>query len=269
MGPNGLGFILSIVLVVIMAIWTAPDEPLQYLDAHGAFVVVLGTACIGLIAIPWNDVKKFFAMVRVVSRKEVDDRIDIVNLFVDMASKARSDISQLGQYAQKVSDPFLADAIILLTQGLDAGSMLKIMGRRVEVQKEREVSQAKMFKNLGKYPPACGLMGTVMGMIALLGTLGQEGAAEKIGPAMSVALAATLYGVMVANLLILPVADNLMSRTQKSIAKREMIVEGILLLKQKTNPVMVREMLISHLPPAMRETITGGGSGAGKARAAA
>jgi chemotaxis protein MotA len=248
-------------MMVIMAVWTSPDEPLQYLDAHGAFVVVCGTACIAIISIPWHDVRKFFALVRVVARREVDDRPDIVNIFVEMAAKARSDVGQLAQYAQKVSDPFLADAIVLLTQGLDADAMLRIMRRRLEVQKERENSQAKMFKNLGKYPPACGLMGTVMGMIALLGTLGKEGAAEKIGPAMAVALAATLYGVVVANLLILPVADNLIARTQKSVAKREMIVEGILLLKQKTNPVMVREMLLSHLPPALRDQISGGNAG--------
>ncbi|TWW10732.1 flagellar motor stator protein, partial [Planctomyces bekefii] len=168
-----------------------------------------------------------------------------------------------------VKEPFFRDAVILLSQGFEAEAMLKILRRRLEVQKERETAQAMMFKNLGKYPPACGLMGTVFGMIALLGQLGQEGAAESIGPSMSVALAATLYGVILANVIILPVGDNLLARSQKSIAKREMIVEGILLLKQKTNPVMVREMLLSHLPPALRDGISGGGGSKGGAQASA
>jgi chemotaxis protein MotA len=259
MSSNGIGFILAAVILVVMAYWTAPDKPTQYLDAHGGFVVIMGTMVIAVISIPAAEVKKFFAMIRVVARKEVDDRVEIINMFVEMAAKARSDVGQLSQYVDRIPDPFFRDAIQLLTQGLDADALVRILRRRLEVQKERENAHAAMFKNLGKYPPACGLMGTVMGMIALLGTLGQEGAGEKIGPAMSVALAATLYGVIVANLLVLPVADNLLSRTQKSIAKREMIVEGILLLRQKTNPVMVREMLFSHVPPALRDSMNEGG----------
>ena len=259
MGSNGFGFISAILVLVVMAIWTNPDEPMSYLDAHGAFVVIIGTAVIAIQSVPFSDVRKFFTLVKVVTKKERDDRVEVVSLFVEMAAQARSDLQSVAGFSDKTSDPFLKDAILLVAQGLDAKSLVKILRRRLEVQKERENGQAMMFKNLGKYPPACGLMGTVMGMIALLASLGQEGAAAKIGPSMSVALAATLYGVIVANLLILPVADNLMTRTQKSIAKREMIVEGILLLQQKTNPVMVREMLLSHLPPALRQSIQSGG----------
>jgi chemotaxis protein MotA len=269
MSPNGIGFIMSVVFLVIMAFWSSPENPLRYVDPHGGYTVVFGTTLITIISVPWSDAKRFFSMIKVVAKKEFDDRIEVVNLFVEMAAKARTDMTQLTQYTDKIKDPFFKDAVILLTQGLEADSLLRILRRRLEVQKERENAQAMMFKNLGKYPPACGLMGTVFGMIALLGSLGQEGASEKIGPSMSVALAATLYGVIVANLIILPVADNLLSRTQKSIAKREMIVEGILLLKQKMNPVMVREMLLSHLPPIMREQVLGGGGSSGRAPAAA
>lgn len=269
MGPNGVGFISAVILLVIMAVWTNPNDPMAYVDAHGFFIVFIGTGVIALTSVPFAEVKKFFTLIKVVAKKENDDRSQIVQLFIEMASQARSDISQLRQYKERTSDFFLKDAIGLVTQGLDAKSLVKILRRRLEVQKERENAQAQMFKNLGKYPPAAGLMGTVMGMIALLGTLGQEGAAGQIGPAMAVALAATLYGVILANIIILPVADNLMSRTQKSIAKREMIVEGVLLLQQKTNPVMMREMLLSHLPPAMRTQFEQGGGGSKAGNSAA
>lgn len=269
MSTNGIGFILSIVIVVIMAVWTSPDKPMQYVSSHGAFIVILGTAAIAAISVPIAELKRFFAMVKVVAKKELEDRIEIVNTFVEMAAKVRADVSQIGAFADQVKEPFFRDAIVLLSQGFDADSMVRILRRRLEVQKERENAHAMMFKNLGKYPPACGLLGTVMGMIALLGSLGQEGAAESIGPSMSVALAATLYGVILANMVVLPVADNLLARTAKSIAKREMIVEGILLLKQKTNPVMVREMLLSHLPPALREQVQSGGGSKGVSASAA
>lgn len=70
---------------------------------------------------------------------------------------------------------------------------------------------------------------------------------------MSVALAATLYGVILANLVILPTGDNLMFRTKQSIAKREMIIEGIVLIKEKTSPILLREILLSHIAAGQRK----------------
>lgn len=262
MSTNGVGFVLSIVFLIGMAYWTNPNNPGKYADAHGAVVVIFGTAIIAVISVPWRELKGFFQMIRAVMKTESDNDVQIISTFVQMAEKARSDISNLKQFVGQSGDPFLNDAIELLIEGFDTESIVKILRRRVEVQKERENSHATMFKNLGKYPPACGLMGTVMGMIALLGTLGQEGAGSMIGPSMSVALAATLYGVVVANMVILPVADNLLFRTTKSVARRELIIEGVLLIKQKKTPVMVRELLASHVSPSKRAELKGGAKAA-------
>jgi chemotaxis protein MotA len=268
MSSNGIGFISAILMLVIMAFWTGHGDAGQFADLHGFFAVCAGTTAITIISTPFADVKMFFPMIKTVSKKFPEDAVEITNHLVEMAGKARVDMDSLAAYKGTLKDPFLADAVTLLVDGFETSAINKILRRRLEVQKERENGHAKMFKNLGKYPPACGLMGTVFGMIALLGSLGQEGAAEKIGPSMSVALAATLYGVILANMVILPVADNLMFRTQKSIAKRELIIEGILLIKQKTTPVMVREILLSHLSPTQRNLVKGGKGGDGAAKAA-
>jgi chemotaxis protein MotA len=267
MNSNGIGFVLSILMLIGAAVWTDPDHPWRYLDAHGAYIVVFGTACIAVISVPWHDLRNFFKMVRSITRKSSDNDVEVIETMVKIAEAARVNIDSVRDFKDRAGDPFLGDAIEILLQGFDETAIAKILRRRIEVQKERENTDAKMFKNLGKYPPAAGLIGTVMGMMTLLGSLGQEGAAERIGPSMSVALAATLYGVLVANMLILPVADNLMFRTQKSIARREMIIEGIILIKQKTTPSMVREILLSHVSPSKRALATKNGK-AGAPRAA-
>jgi chemotaxis protein MotA len=253
MSSAGIGYIISIVFLVIAGFWTSPDQPMRFLDPHGAYMVFIGTLIIGVIAVPWEYAKRFFAMIRVVSKKVQDDSLDIMRIMIEMAEIARVDLNRVSELLPKIKDPFLKDAVDLLQQGFEAREIETILRRRVEVQKERENADAKMFKNLGKYPPATGLIGTVMGMIALLASLGQEGAETKIGSSMSVAMSATLYGVILANIVILPVADNLLFRTQKMIAKREMIIEGILLIGQRTTPTMVREILFSHLSPQQRE----------------
>lgn len=269
MSINGLGFILAIATMIIMAIWTDPEKPLRFLDAHGGFVVIVGTATIALISVPATEIKSFFPMFRVITKKANDDSIEVVGHLVQMADQARIDMQSLTKFRATVQDLFLRDAIDLLVAGFEGDVIETILRRRIEVQREREGNQVKMFKNLGKYPPAAGLMGTVMGMIALLSTLGQEGAGAKIGPSMSVALAATLYGVILANIIILPVADNLSFRSQKTAAKRLMIMEGIMLIKRKTPGIIVREMLMSHVPPASRAKIQAASRGDGaNARAA-
>ncbi len=265
MSSNGIGFILSTIFIFVMAYITLPTMPEKYADFPSFVIVFIGTGIIALISVPFDEMKLFFVMIKIVSRKYHDDSPEIVKTLVEMAEIARIDIQNLRSYAElKVKDPFLKDAVLLLVSGYHPQTLMKILRRRVEVQKERENRQANLFKNLGKYPPACGLLGTVLGMIALLGNLGQEGAGEMIGPAMSVALVATLYGVVITNFLILPVADNLVGRTERSIAKREMIIEGITLMLQKTNPIIVREQLASHLSPGMRmklDEMSAGSSG--------
>jgi len=253
MNSSGLGFILSFVFLMVAAIWTSPDRPLRFLDPHGGFIVFLGTAVIALIAVPWEYVKRFFTMIQVVSRSLKDDSVEVMQQMVEMAEKSRVDPKRIADIQSKIKDLFLKDAVSILLEGFEAEEIEIILRRRIEVQRERELSDAKMFKNLGKYPPATGLIGTVMGMIVILGTLGQEGAEAAIGPSMSVAMSATLYGVILANMIILPVADNLIFRTQKLIAKREMIIEGMILIRQNTPPSMVREILLSHLSPHQRE----------------
>jgi len=195
-------------------------------------------------------------MIKVVSRRQKDNTPQVLLQIVEVAEKSRSSVQKAKPVLEKVQDPFLKDAVNLLIEGYEHDEIERILKRQIEVQKEREATDAKMFKNLGKYPPACGLIGTVMGMIALLGTLGQEGAESKVGPAMSVALAATLYGVILANIIILPVADNLLFSGQKQIAKRQMIIEGILMIKNKESPLMIKQILLAHLAPHQREAIS-------------
>jgi len=256
MSSSGIAYIVSFIYLVVAMIWTSPDKPLQFIDSHGAFVVFVGFTVIAVIAVPWQYIKRFFAMIKVVSRRQKDNTPQVLLQIVEVAEKSRSSVQKAKPVLEKVQDPFLKDAVNLLIEGYEHDEIERILKRQIEVQKEREATDAKMFKNLGKYPPACGLIGTVMGMIALLGTLGQEGAESKVGPAMSVALAATLYGVILANIIILPVADNLLFSGQKQIAKRQMIIEGILMIKNKESPLMIKQILLAHLAPHQREAIS-------------
>jgi chemotaxis protein MotA len=247
--------IIGILVLAGMFIWTGHGSIAMFMDLHSFFVVAVGTASIGLIATPFKDFKNFIPMIMVVARGQKDDWMDLVNIIVEMADKARTDIQSLKAFKDRIKDPFLGDGIDLVINGFEAKDIQTIMTKRMLAQNERYARQTKMFKGLGKYPPACGLLGTVLGMIVLLGSLGQEGAANLIGPSMSVALTATLYGVIGANFVILPMADNLAFITMETSAKRQMIIEGLMLLKKKESPIIIHELMLSHIPPSKRGAV--------------
>ena len=117
---------------------------------------------------------------------------------------------------------------------------------------DRYNADANRFKAMGKFPPAMGLMGAVLGMIALLGSLGKPGAEKGIGPAMSVALVATFYGIAISNLLIIPIGENLAEAAHETKIKNKIIVEGVKLIAKKTNPIVLAEELNSYLLPNER-----------------
>jgi chemotaxis protein MotA len=127
-----------------------------------------------------------------------------------------------------------------------------VLEQRLETIEHLYLHEANMFKTIGKYPPAFGLLATTLGMIALLQKIGQPGAEKMIGPAMAIGLVGTLYGIAMANLIFLPIADALLEKTEEEMALRRMILEGAMLLKQRVNPVYMRESMNSFLLPSDR-----------------
>ena len=78
MSSSGIGYIISLLFLAIAAFWTSPDRPLRFLDPHGGFMVFAGTAAIALVAVPWEYVKRFFSMIKVVSKKSNDISVEIL-----------------------------------------------------------------------------------------------------------------------------------------------------------------------------------------------
>src|SRR5947199_10423423 len=106
-----------------------------------------------------------------------------------------------------------------------------------------------MLRAIGRFPPAFGLLATTLGMIGLLQKIGQPDSQKLIGPAMSIGLIGTLYGIALANLVFIPIAENLTERTVEEITLRKMIVEGACMLRAQVNPITMREGLNSFLTP--------------------
>jgi chemotaxis protein MotA len=223
------------------------------LDLHAFVIVIAGSLACTAISFQldrvWIMLKVFF--MRVIRGKKADYKTTIMEaMIIAEAYRNKADKTKI---LAMCKDPFLKECLsMLLDEVVEPSSLRRMLTNRVNTMYSRYSSDAKMFQAMSKYPPAMGLMGAVLGMIALLGSLGKPGSEKGVGPAMSVALVATFYGIAFANLLILPISENLTEGSKELRIKNSMIVEAVMLIAKKTNPVLLVEELNSFLLPQER-----------------
>jgi chemotaxis protein MotA len=248
-----IGLLLG-VGVMWAALTHTTDNLAFFLDAHGILIVVGGTLAAASISFPIAKVVMLFKVfvLRVLGRNQVDFQGTISQL-LELNKKASIGLTAMQEMLPLIKHEFLKEAISLVATGvLTEKEIRQVLETRVKTIEKRYLNEANMFRTIGKFPPAFGLLATTLGMIAVLQKIGQPDSQKLIGPAMSIGLIGTLYGIALANLVFLPIAENLTERTHEEMALRRLIVEGAVLLKQQTNPVAMRESLNSFLLPKDR-----------------
>ena len=117
---------------------------------------------------------------------------------------------------------------------------------------ERHSANKGFLDSLSELAPAFGMIGTLIGLIQMLGNLSDP---DALGPGMAVALITTFYGSVIANMFAIPVGKKLAVRSAEEVLSRELMVEGILSIQAGENPRIVEEKLKVFLPPAMRQML--------------
>ncbi len=248
-----IAFILA-ALVFAFGVFTSTDNIGAFLDGHAALIVFGGTAAVAAISFQLDRIYQMLKVFiwRVFFNKKVD-YIPIIRDLMKLSEAYKQGPAEVERTLATINDHFIHEGMELVTDDfLKKDDLRHILTLRMTTIFQRYNEDAKKIKALGKFPPAMGLMGAVLGMIALLQTLGQPGAEQNVGPAMAIAMVATLYGIAFANLFILPIAENLMDSAREIQIKNRIIVEGILLIAEKKNKILLAEELNSYLLPHER-----------------
>lgn len=240
--------------VLLLAIFTATNNPMSFLDYHGMLVVLGGSVAATAVSFRLDRVLMMFKVFWMRTIKGRHIRYDEVILeLMQFAEAFRNNDPGLKEKIDKAQDQFLRECLQLMTdEFVDEEQTMRLLRKRADTMYERYYADAQRFKAIGKYPPAMGLLGAVTGMIALLGSLGKPGAEKTIGPAMSVALVATLYGIALANFFVIPIGENLADAAKELKRKNIIIIEGVKLIKRGTNSMLLAEELNSFLLPGER-----------------
>lgn len=142
-------------------------------------------------------------------------------------------------------DPFLAYGADLVVTGYTGAEIKQILEHMLEAQAEREKLQTDALKKMGGDAPAFGMMGTLIGLVIMLGSMGSDPSA--IGPSMSVALITTFYGILLARLVFIPIATKVAARNDVSLFKNILQTEGLVLLAERKSPRYIQDKVNSFV----------------------
>jgi chemotaxis protein MotA len=176
---------------------------------------------------------------------------ELVPIVVALADKARREgLLTLEDQVADVDDDFLKKGVSLAVDGTDPEELREIMESELIAKKAADKLSAKFFEGMGGYAPTIGIIGTVMGLVHVLENLSQP---DKLGHLIAGAFIATLWGVLSANVIFLPVGNRLARISQIEAGRMEMVIEGVLAVQAGANPRVVAQRLNSLLPASERD----------------
>jgi chemotaxis protein MotA len=198
-----------------------------------------------------QDAKNIVPSLKKAFTSNVEPAGELVPVVVSLAERARREgLLALEDGLKDIDDPFLVKGITMAIDGTDPEEVRDILEAEVHAKKSEDKHAAKFFSDAGAYSPTIGIIGTVMGLVHVLEQLAEP---DKLGPLIASAFIATLWGVMLANVVWFPLGNRLKRLGQLEASRMEMTIEGIAAIQAGSNPRLVAEKLRTLLPAGQQD----------------
>ncbi|HIE04048.1 MAG TPA: motility protein A [Candidatus Latescibacteria bacterium] len=212
-----------------------------------------GTLASTLVHFPLGEVLKVLKVVQKAFLHKSPEPQETITTVVEMARKVRREgVLALESQIEEIHDPFLKRGVQLIVDGTEPELIQDILSNEITALEERHKKGQQIFSSMGAYAPAFGMIGTLIGLIQMLRTLEDP---TKIGIGMATALITTFYGALLANLLFLPIAGKLKTRSEQEILTKEMILTGLLAIQSGDTPRIVQDKMTAFLAPKYRQEL--------------
>jgi len=195
---------------------------------------------------------QFFSAFRVASKSfvfKLEDPADLIDEIVALADAARKG-GLLSLEGKEVNSEFLEKGIQLLVDGHDPDVVKAMLSKDRYLTEQRHSKGSAIFAALGDVAPAMGMIGTLIGLVAMLANMDDP---KAIGPAMAIALLTTLYGSLLANAVFIPISDKLRLRAAEEVMIKSLIIDALLAIQSGQNPRVIDTMLRTYLPKGKRD----------------
>jgi chemotaxis protein MotA len=216
-----------------------------FYDLISVIITVGGSFASLLITFSFDEVRMMGSISRKLFKTPMLDKIEVINQFKQFSMKARKDgLLSIEAYVEEINDSFMKTGLELVVDGISTDLIVEILNNNISEVEGRYMKGAKMYKTWGSYAPAFGMIGTLVGLIQMLAVLDNP---DNIASGMSVALITTFYGALLANLILNPLGSNLENKGQREVENREMMLVGILSIKNGDSTRVLEEKLTSFL----------------------
>ena len=247
-----IGLIAGAVAIIGGFLWEG-GQITGLFQSTAALIVFGGTIAAILISYPMYRIRTIPAALRMAFRKSNHEASEWIDDIVEMSMLARREgVLALEHKVMEHSNEFLKNGIQMVVDGTDQPVVQQIMELEIDAIEQKHDHYAKIFESAGAYAPTMGIIGTVMGLVQVLGSLTDP---TELGPSIAVAFIATLYGVASANLIFLPIASKIRAKSEEETSTLEMLLEGVLSVQNGENALLVRKKLetyaLKHKIPEM------------------
>ncbi len=239
--------------LIVMSVLTSGGTLMGIVDIPSVFMTIGGSYMSIFVMAPVSKaVGVFKIMARAFKIPDFGEK-NLVTKLMDLSNKARREgILALEDGLEDLEDPFMRSGLRLVVDGTDGNVIRAIMENEMNQCEARHLDWINIMNQWAGFAPGFGMMGTVLGLIGMLNNLEDK---SSLGPNMAVALITTLYGSMMANWLITPWAQKLLSHNNMEMRSKEMIIEGVLAIQAGENPRIMGQKLLTYLDPVTRKAV--------------
>ncbi|MCI1965321.1 MAG: MotA/TolQ/ExbB proton channel family protein [Oscillospiraceae bacterium] len=235
-----------------------------FIDFQSMAITIGGTFASTLIAFPITYFKKIPSQLKITLKKNRYDPQKYIGLIVEFAQEARKKgLLSLEEKANGLdnSDSFLKNSILLIVDAIDPEKVKEMLDNELDSLDERHASGWQFFEKAATFAPAFGMIGTLVGLINMLGNLNMDSSdgANALGQGMAIALVTTFYGSLIANLILTPIGHKLHMRHNEERLCKEIVVEGVIAIQAGDNPKHIEQRLEAFLCEKKRGEESGEG----------
>ena len=244
-----VGLLLGISLLLMTILISDGASFAGFYNLPSILVVVGGSIAAVLICFPLKNIFGFVGVAKKVFLNKQAGIADLIEQIVSLAETARRDgLLALEGRLDEITNPFVILGIQMAVDGTRPEVIESIMRTEMDAVASRHRNGKSMLDQMGRFAPAFGMIGTLMGLIIMLGDMSPE----TIGTGMAVALLTTLYGAIISNLFCLPFAEKLDFLSKHELLTMEIIVRGIMAIQSGENPRVIEQKLNTFIPPKLR-----------------
>lgn len=227
---------------------------LSFWDTPSVLVTIGGSLASTMTSFPISQFVGGLKAGKVAFKNVVMNEGEVIKNIINLSNVARKEgLLALEEAAESINDPFLKKGILLIVDGTDPELVRNILETELSFIESRHKAIKAVWEKWGELGPAWGMIGTLIGLVQMLGNLSDPNA---IGPAMAVALLTTMYGSMLANVVCIPFANKMGIRSSEELLLKEVMIEGLLSIQAGENPRVIEEKLKAFLSPAARAAMS-------------